>query len=187
MTDTVRAPLTGLTITTAAPRAPIAIEAAPARELVVAQAWESARCASDQDLCAWRFVCCVTKKPGFEPGFFFLIDARIAKPGLAHSAGRLFVMNVRMPPMSVMTNHRRLARRIRGWLIPESATNAAEDAANDATDNATDRSCCLVAYIGAVRGAFRDALCLRRKRASKCCGYHARVQNIELHATTLSF
>ena len=90
----------------------------------------------------------------------------MAKPELAHSAGRLFVMNVRMPPMPVMSN-RRLAWRICGRLNPECAANPAKNAAHHATDNCADRSCCLAAHVGAVRGAFRNALCLRRKRASK--------------------
>jgi hypothetical protein len=127
------------------------------------------------------------KEARLRPGFFILIDVRIAKLQPAHSAGRLFVVNVRMPPMPVMADHRRFARRIGSRLNPQRAANPANDAADDATDNATNGSCCLGPHSGAMRDAVGDALCLCRKRASKQCGDYARVQNMELHATTLSF
>jgi hypothetical protein len=120
------------------------------------------------------------------PGFFILIDARIAKPALVHSAGCLLVVNVRMMP-AVMPNHGRLAWRVSGRLNPKRAANSAKDTADDTADNATNWSCCLGANTGAMRGTIGNALCLRRKRADKCCGDYARVQNIELHATTLPF
>jgi len=103
-------------------------------------------------------------------------------------------MNVRMvPPMVAMPIHRGFGCRIGSInrLNPEDAAYSANDAANhatnDAADNAANRSCCLDAHSGAMRDAVGDALCLRRKRASKGCGDYARAQNMELHATTLSF
>ena len=76
-------------------------------------------------------------------------------------------------------------------LNPEHAAYSANDAANnttnDAADDAANRSCCLDADSGAMRDAVGNALCLRRKRASQGCGDYARAQNMELHATTLSF
>jgi hypothetical protein len=76
-------------------------------------------------------------------------------------------MDVRMPPMPVMASHGRFARRIGGRLNPESATDPAENTANDAADNDSNGSCCLITDRRAMRNAIGDALCLRRKRASK--------------------
>jgi len=88
--------------------------------------------------------------------------------------------------MAMVPIHRGLAWRIGGRLNSESAAYPAEHAANHAADDAPKGSCCLGSDSGAMRGAVGDALCLRRKRASKCCGDYARVQNMKLHATTLS-
>jgi hypothetical protein len=72
-----------------------------------------------------------------------------------------------MPPMVVVRIHGRPAWRIGDRLNSEDAAYPANDAANDTADDATNGSCCLGTYSCAMRGAVRNALCLRRKRASK--------------------
>ena len=76
-------------------------------------------------------------------------------------------MNVRMVPPMVMPNNWRLGHRIGCRLNSEGTAYSANDAADHAANDATYRSCCLGPHIGAMRRAVRDALCLRRKRASK--------------------
>jgi hypothetical protein len=101
------------------------------------------------------------------PGFFFLMNAQIAKAGFVPSAGRLFVIKACMPPMTVVSIHWGLGCRIGRRLNPKRAAYSAKDAANNAADDTTKGACRLGAHIGAMRGAFGDALSLRRKRASK--------------------
>jgi hypothetical protein len=72
-----------------------------------------------------------------------------------------------MPPMPVMASHWGFAGRIGGRLNAKGATDPAENTANDTADNDSNGSCCLITDSCAMRNAVGDALCLRRKRASK--------------------
>jgi hypothetical protein len=152
------------------PPGPIATEAGPARALAAAQAWELARRDSWSPRARFAYVvlrALRNKEARPWPGFFFLNDAQIANAGGVRSARCLFVMKARMPPMTVMSIHRGLGRRIGGRLNAEGATNSAKDAADDTADNNAKGSCRLIADSCAMRNAVGDALSLRRKWASK--------------------
>jgi hypothetical protein len=69
-----------------------------------------------------------------------------------------------MPRMAV---HGRLVTRICNRRNAESAVYTADNTADYAADETANRSGCSHAYIGTMRDAIRDALCLRRKRESK--------------------
>jgi hypothetical protein len=69
--------------------------------------------------------------------------------------------------MTVVSIHRGFRRRIGSRLNAKRAADSTKDAANDATHDTAKRSCCLGAHSDAMRGAVRNALSLRHKRASK--------------------
>lgn len=69
----------------------------------------------------------------------------------------------------------------------EQPFDAADNAANRAADDASDRPRSVVADIGAMSNAVRDALSLRRERHSQCCEEGGSKQTAILHAITFLF
>jgi hypothetical protein len=70
---------------------------------------------------------------------------------------------------------------------PEQAFDAADNAANRSADDRSDRPRCIHADGTAMGDALGNALRLRRERHGERCGYSGAKQDVNPHATTLSF